>query len=196
MAAEHSHAGRAHLAELIAPDVDRRWQSNAACRDVPDPDIFFPEKGKNGDDAKHAKQICAACPVAAQCLEYAFAIRQGYDYGIYGGLTAGERARLLLSRSRDGRSRRGRGSSANQQAARLRADPGQARAALDLARQVGVLRAARQLGVDPRTLYRAWDQHSLGRPPTTARQSRAGHQRRPARQRRRTRGEVDGRERD
>jgi WhiB family redox-sensing transcriptional regulator len=43
-------------------------------------------------------------------------------------------------------------------------DPEFARSAFELAQQVGVYRAAEQLGVANTTLYRAWDRHQLGRP--------------------------------
>jgi WhiB family redox-sensing transcriptional regulator len=38
-----------------------------------------------------ARRICADCPVKAECREYALA--QGEQFGIWGGLTAGERQR-------------------------------------------------------------------------------------------------------
>ncbi|OBB52506.1 WhiB family transcriptional regulator, partial [Mycolicibacterium fortuitum] len=43
------------------------WQAEGICRQV-DPEIFFPEKGQS---TKDAKRVCANCPVAAECLEYA-----------------------------------------------------------------------------------------------------------------------------
>lgn len=39
-----------------------------------------------------AKAICASCPVWSTCL--AWAVQNGQDHGIWGGLTAHERRRL------------------------------------------------------------------------------------------------------
>jgi WhiB family redox-sensing transcriptional regulator len=50
-------------------DMIRRpaWQSEAACRSE-SADLFFPTDGAS---LAAARRICAACPVAAECLEYA-----------------------------------------------------------------------------------------------------------------------------
>ncbi|WP_394334227.1 WhiB family transcriptional regulator [Mycobacteroides abscessus] len=40
--------------------------------------------------------MCAQCPVAAECLEYAF--RANEEYGIFGGVTAHER--MVMKRGR------------------------------------------------------------------------------------------------
>lgn len=40
-----------------------------------------------------AKAICAGCPVRATCRAYALTARE--PYGIWGGLTARERTRIL-----------------------------------------------------------------------------------------------------
>ncbi len=174
-APKRSDAGVAHLGRLVAPDVDRTWQSQAACRDSPDPDIFFPKKGDHGDQAK---EICSGCPVTAQCLDFALEIKQGtYDFGIYGGTTPAERAKLRRRPGRTGRDREtvkhrqaeSQRKAASDRLARLRNDPGQAKAAFDLAREVGPIQAAQQLGVSYRSLYRAWDRHGLGRPVLAAR---------------------------
>jgi WhiB family redox-sensing transcriptional regulator len=71
------------------------WRDEALCTQT-DAEIFFPEKG-HGDTARAAKRVCAACPVTAECLNFAFLI--GADYGIFGGTTAEER-RVLLRDSR------------------------------------------------------------------------------------------------
>lgn len=68
-----------------------RWTVDAACITT-DPEIFFPEKGELN---RHAKQICAKCPVVQQCLDYA--LRQREAFGIFGGLSAIERR--MLSRA-------------------------------------------------------------------------------------------------
>lgn len=72
-------------AALIAPEP---WTADALCAQT-DPELFFPPKGGS---VTAAKAVCASCDVVAECLE--FAIRTGERRGIYGGLTAKERARL------------------------------------------------------------------------------------------------------
>lgn len=68
------------------------WMANARCRDM-DPDIFFPSDGLG---VEAAQKICAECPVAEQCLEYALTHR--IDHGVWGG--ASERARRRILRER------------------------------------------------------------------------------------------------
>ena len=78
------------------------WQNRAACLSE-DPDLFFPI-GSTGDAVPQiaaAKPICAACPVLAQCLDFALEARQ--DYGVWGGLTEDERRSLRRSRQRRAR---------------------------------------------------------------------------------------------
>ena len=73
--------------------ADRDWTVNAACRRV-DPGMFFPDCTR--PDAAvlvlAASRVCAACPVAAPCLDDAVARRD--QHGICGGLTGPERARI------------------------------------------------------------------------------------------------------
>jgi Transcription factor WhiB len=233
--------GTGRLGSLVLPaGVEVRWQYDAACQDAPDPDVFFPGKGEDGGAAK---QVCAACPVTSECLDFALATmpHPDMDFGVYGGLTPPERARLrggpLLVRDHrlDGRpqavigrklasrvgvaaaaralgvtpqaladawKRRGLAPLQNRQAPeagqRLYADRVVAEQALELARSIGVTRAAARLGVSHGVLYRAWRYHGLDRPATprqraTDRIGATG----PAGRRRegRKRGEVGDRER-
>ncbi|MEU4261779.1 WhiB family transcriptional regulator [Streptomyces sp. NPDC025273] len=74
------------------------WRMLAACRDE-DPDLFFPI-GSTGPalvQTEDAKAVCAACPVRDQCLEWA--LENGQDSGVWGGLSENER-RALKRRSR------------------------------------------------------------------------------------------------
>ncbi|MEV5828635.1 WhiB family transcriptional regulator [Spirillospora sp. NPDC052242] len=74
-----------------------RWAESASCRSV-DPDLFFPV-GKEDVYSVHIapiRQICAACPVAGPCLEWA--LRTGEPDGIWGGTTPGERRRIRAAR--------------------------------------------------------------------------------------------------
>ena len=76
---------------MIDPIVPPAWVSDALCAQLGTgaADFFFPEKG---DSTHTPKSICAACPVAAECLEYALTTRQ--DHGVWGGLSVRERQRV------------------------------------------------------------------------------------------------------
>ncbi len=65
-----------------------RWRELAACRGA-HLEVFFPERGES---AVPARQVCAACPVRQQCLDYAITNR--IVHGIWGGLTERERRAL------------------------------------------------------------------------------------------------------
>jgi WhiB family redox-sensing transcriptional regulator len=69
------------------------WRGRAACRRV-DPDLFFPvgPSGPALDQVTQAKRLCLACPVRRPCLDWA--LRNGIQFGIWGGLTEGERVVL------------------------------------------------------------------------------------------------------
>ncbi|WP_410661759.1 WhiB family transcriptional regulator [Amycolatopsis sp. lyj-112] len=69
--------------------------SQAACRGV-DPELFFPvtEIGPGAQQVARAKDVCARCPVASACLD--FAVDNGLAYGVFGGLSGAERRRLIL----------------------------------------------------------------------------------------------------
>jgi WhiB family redox-sensing transcriptional regulator len=77
------------------PACDHRpnWRVNAACRDA-DPELFFPEGDLSSARVavKTAKLICRGCPVSATCLSWALA--DGQEAGIWGGLTEDERRKL------------------------------------------------------------------------------------------------------
>ena len=69
------------------------WRTRAACRDA-DPELFFPEDHPLSarTRVKAAKLICRSCPVSATCLNWALA--DGQEAGIWGGLTEYERRKL------------------------------------------------------------------------------------------------------
>ena len=68
------------------------WMSQGKCREL-DPAVFFPS---DGIGVQVAQRICADCPVAAQCLEYALTER--VDHGVWGGKSERERRRMLRRR--------------------------------------------------------------------------------------------------
>ncbi|NIJ13789.1 WhiB family redox-sensing transcriptional regulator [Saccharomonospora amisosensis] len=75
------------------------WRHRAACRDE-DPELFFPvsDVGPGAVQTERAKAVCASCPVRARCLEYA--LENGLDYGIFGGMTERERRELTREHRR------------------------------------------------------------------------------------------------
>jgi WhiB family redox-sensing transcriptional regulator len=132
-------------------DGERDWRLDAACAQV-DPELFFPEAGQV-PQAAAAKAVCAGCAVRGPCLEAAVHGPQARDdhSGIFAGTTARDRVAL-----------RGRASMA--QGTRFLHDRTAAEAALDLANQHSIDRAARQLGVSKQALRHAFDHHGLPQP--------------------------------
>lgn len=74
-------------------DQPTDWRDEAACRTA-DPEVFFPNAHGAAAQTAHrpAKAVCATCPVVADCLSWA--LTQGLDFGVFGGLTADERRSL------------------------------------------------------------------------------------------------------
>jgi WhiB family redox-sensing transcriptional regulator len=68
------------------------WMAQGNCHDEP-PSTFFPSDGVG---VEVAKRICATCPVAAECLEYALDNR--IDHGVWGGTSERQRRRILKGR--------------------------------------------------------------------------------------------------
>lgn len=75
------------------------WHDQANCH--AQQDLFFSDYGNGRTGAAQtrakaniakAKLLCAACPVRAECLDYALATHQ--KYGVWGGLTVKERRGL------------------------------------------------------------------------------------------------------
>lgn len=65
---------------------------NGLCAQI-DPELWHPDKGER---AQEAKDTCDRCPVIHACLEYAL-----WDtslYGVWGGLSERERAKLRAQR--------------------------------------------------------------------------------------------------
>ena len=76
--------------------MNTEWMNQGKCREV-SWDIFFPRHGKG---VILAQEICAACPVSQECLEYA--LENHIDHGVWGGCSERERGRILRRR-RSGR---------------------------------------------------------------------------------------------
>lgn len=76
------------------------WRVDAACRGR-DAETFYHPDNERGPSRlqreTRAKAICAQCPVIAACRRWALTTRE--PYGVWGGLTVEERARLLTRRA-------------------------------------------------------------------------------------------------
>jgi len=81
----------------LAGSVGGTFHEDALCAQI-DPEIFFPEKGQPG---KEAKEMCLRCEVRTACLQWA--IDNGEEFGVWGGLTARERKNLLAGNVVDDR---------------------------------------------------------------------------------------------
>lgn len=83
----HTHRALANIAPKLGiepPD----WTLDAVCAST-DPEIFYPEKGGS---TREAKKVCAGCPVAAECLQYALDNQE--RFGVWGSLSERERRHL------------------------------------------------------------------------------------------------------
>lgn len=85
------HVGRGALTVLGLPTMPE-WMAEGLCAQV-DMDLHFPEKGGSTADAK---RICRACPVRAECLQYA--LEHDERYGVWGGVSERERRKLARPR--------------------------------------------------------------------------------------------------
>jgi WhiB family transcriptional regulator, redox-sensing transcriptional regulator len=72
--------------------VNRDWMVDAACRDIDNPEIFFPDK-VDDENAMAARAICRTCPVARKCYESAVAA--GERHGVWGGYGHTQRSAIL-----------------------------------------------------------------------------------------------------
>jgi WhiB family transcriptional regulator, redox-sensing transcriptional regulator len=152
------------------------WRCWAACRGV-DPELFFPvgEYGPALAQIVRAKEVCAGCPVVAECLSFALV---AIPEGVAGGLTGEERRVLRGKRRRKSGVPAGLpGGVDGQVVASLVAGmrvPGVsllelAHAAVGLYRDgCGPGSIAARLGVDARLVYRWLERHRAGRPLVSA----------------------------
>jgi WhiB family transcriptional regulator, redox-sensing transcriptional regulator len=86
-------------AAATALAVPGRWAAQARCAQA-DPDAWFPDQGQHAL-AMIAIRACLACPVRAQCLDYALSGADtwgGIATGIWGGTTPRQRDRLRQQR--------------------------------------------------------------------------------------------------
>lgn len=81
--------------QMFEPYVegDTTWMGQAACRATQTE--FFPAGGSGVPNRvvyAEAKKVCGGCPVRSDCLDYA--MRTDQQFGVWGGLTPGERRDL------------------------------------------------------------------------------------------------------
>lgn len=80
------------------PHDARDWIDRAACAQIGG-DLWFAEDNHSRQQLKEAKAICHGCPVTDKCLADAMRVeaddvRTSVRYGVRGGLTGGQRAKL------------------------------------------------------------------------------------------------------
>jgi WhiB family transcriptional regulator, redox-sensing transcriptional regulator len=84
-----------------APSIARTaeaetWQLSARCRGADSATFFHPD-GERGRSRRQreceAKRLCARCSVVDQCRDYSLRFRE--PYGVWGGLTEGERLAMF-----------------------------------------------------------------------------------------------------
>jgi WhiB family redox-sensing transcriptional regulator len=86
------------LGDVTYPGLEAfwSWRMQAACRTV-DSALFFGGDGERPPTRRRrerrAKKICAICPVLLPCRAYALVRREAY--GVWGGLSERDRARVL-----------------------------------------------------------------------------------------------------
>jgi WhiB family redox-sensing transcriptional regulator len=77
-------------------DTMTDWMADAACAEV-GTDLFYPDTASvNRAAYADAINVCAACPVATQCLEHAIATDE--RYGVWGGTTPADREAMRQAR--------------------------------------------------------------------------------------------------
>ncbi|MGW7463840.1 WhiB family transcriptional regulator [Streptomyces xantholiticus] len=75
------------------------WRASASCS-TEDPELFFPI-GTTGPallQIEEAKAVCRRCPVMEECLDWA--MDNGLDDGVWGGLSEEERRTLRRRQAR------------------------------------------------------------------------------------------------
>lgn len=76
------------------------WRHRAACLNE-DPELFFPigNTGPALAQIEEAKKVCMTCEVREQCLNWA--LENGQDHGVWGGLSEDERRALKRRAARN-----------------------------------------------------------------------------------------------
>lgn len=74
------------------------WSLAACVGD--EPELWFPNTnvGERGSAWVAPREVCAGCPIVADCLEYALV--EGVEFGMWGGKSERERAQLRKKRAK------------------------------------------------------------------------------------------------
>lgn len=70
------------------------WSDAALCAEIGGDEWFTDDEWSHSPSK--AKKVCGRCPIQVECLE--FALDHNEPYGIWGGLTHGERRQLKRER--------------------------------------------------------------------------------------------------
>lgn len=94
----------ARAATALRPIIEAwEWQTVGLCRDRATAQFFHPDDdlGRISRRLREAaaKRLCLSCPVRAACATHALSV--GEEYGVWGGFTETERARLREAGWRD-----------------------------------------------------------------------------------------------
>lgn len=94
----------ARAATALRPIIEAwEWQAVGLCRDRASAQFFHPDDdlGRISRRLREAaaKRLCLSCPVRAECATHALSV--GEEYGVWGGFTETERARLREAGWRD-----------------------------------------------------------------------------------------------
>lgn len=73
------------------------WRERMECLEL-GPDVFYPDDPEDPKQSAAAKAICEQCVVVEECLNYALLTRE--KFGIVGGLTPKERAKIIRQKQR------------------------------------------------------------------------------------------------
>lgn len=89
-----------NVKRLPVPLIEKyEWQYQGACMGV-DSEVFFSPESERGAKRErreeNAKRLCSSCPVIDRCREHALSVQE--PYGVWGGLSEGERAELARHR--------------------------------------------------------------------------------------------------
>jgi WhiB family transcriptional regulator, redox-sensing transcriptional regulator len=87
----------ARAAMALRPIIEAwEWQAVGVCRDRASAQFFHPDDdlGRISRRLREAaaKRLCLSCPVRTECASHALSV--GEEYGVWGGFTETERARL------------------------------------------------------------------------------------------------------
>lgn len=79
------------------------WTEQASC--TGSGDAWFLSGKEFQQEIEAAIDVCWSCPVAGECLVYAMEVERGvsqsYRFGIWGGLTPGQRVKLDRARVKE-----------------------------------------------------------------------------------------------